>query len=441
MQQALDRIFKVSERGSTLGTEVVAGFTTFLTMVYIVAVNPAMMAEAGIPFNAALTATCFGAAAMTLAMGLFANRPIALASGMGINAIVAYTLCGSMGIDWRVAMGVVFLEGLLILVLVVCGLREAIMDAVPVALRRAIGMGIGLFIAFVGLKGGGVIVDNSSTLVSVGDLTSPQAIVSLVAILLSIGLTVRGTRGGLLIAIVVATAVGIPLGVTQLPASLDFAPDFSAFAAPLQEVPGGGMALVQVITQPLLIMFVFSLLMSNFFDAMGIMMAVGQQAGFVNEDGDVEDAHRILLVDAVAAAAGGFIGASSIGSYAESTSGAAQGARTGLSNMVVGLAFIACAFLAPVIGMVSSSATCGALVVVGYLMIREIGAIDWHSVEAALPAFVVIIGIPFTYSIANGIGFGFIVYCLVKAAQGHARDVRPLMWAVSAAFLVTFALL
>ena len=441
MQQALDRFFKVSARGSSMSTEVVGGFTTFLTMVYIVAVNPAMMSQAGIPFNAALTATCFGAAAMTLAMGLFANRPIALASGMGINAIVAYTLCGSMGIDWRIAMSVVFLEGILIFLLVVCGLREAVMDAVPVALRRAIGIGIGLFVAFVGLKGGGVIQDNASTLVSMGDLTAPSAIVSVVAIVLSICFTVRGTRGGLLIAIVVATIVGIPLGVTHLPESFDFAPDFSAFAAPLQQTPDGGMALLQVVTQPLLIMFVFSLLMSNFFDAMGIMMAVGQQAGFVTKDGDVEDAHRILLVDGTAAAAGGFIGASSIGSYAESTSGAAAGARTGLSNMVVGLAFIACAFLAPVIGMVSASATCGALVVVGYLMIREIGSIDWHSVEAALPAFVTIIGIPFTYSIANGIGFGFIVYCVVKVMQGHARDVRPLMWVVSAAFLATFVLL
>ena len=198
-----------------------AGLTTFLTMAYIVAVNPAMMEAAGIPFNAALTATCFGAAIMTAAMGLIANRPIALASGMGINAIVAYTLCGSMGLDWRIAMGVVFLEGVIIMVLVLMGLREAVMDAIPVALRQAIGIGIGLFVAFIGLKGGGILAADSSTLITMGSLTSPEAIVAIVSIALAIILTVRGTKGGLLISIIVATVVGIPLGVTALPTEFD----------------------------------------------------------------------------------------------------------------------------------------------------------------------------------------------------------------------------
>lgn len=231
MEAAIERFFKVGERGSSLGTEVMAGLTTFLTMAYIVAVNPAMMEAAGIPFNAALTATCFGAAVMTAAMGLIADRPIALASGMGINAIVAFTLCGSMGLDWRIAMGVVFLEGVIILVLVMLGLREAVMDAIPVALRQAIGIGIGLFVAFIGLKGGGILAPDSSTLVTMGSLTEPTAIVSVVSIALAIILTVRGTKGGLLISIVVATIVGIPLGVTALPTEFDFVPT-SARCAP-----------------------------------------------------------------------------------------------------------------------------------------------------------------------------------------------------------------
>lgn len=439
MRQAIERFFKVGERGSTVGAEVVGGLTTFLTMAYIVAVNPAMMEAAGMPFAAALTATCLGAAVMTAAMGVIANRPIALASGMGINAIVAYTLCGSMGLDWRVAMGVVFLEGALIFVLVMCGLREAVMNAIPVALRQAIGIGIGLFVAFIGLKGGGLVADDPSTLIALGDLGSPQAIVAVVSIVLAVGLTVRGTKGALLASIAVATVAGIPLGVTPLPTSFDFALDFSAFAAPFQALPdGGGLAIVQVIAQPVLLMFVFSLLMSDFFDTMGIVMAVGSKAGFVDERGDIEDVRPILAVDSAAAAAGGFIGASSITCYAESTSGAAAGARTGLSNLVVAAAFLACAFLAPVVGMVSASATCGALVVAGYLMMREIGDIDWSDAASAFPAFVTIVGIPFTYSIANGIGFGFISYCLVKVMIGQARDVKPLMWAASAAFLVAF---
>ena len=440
MEAAIERFFKVGERGSSLGTEVMAGLTTFLTMAYIVAVNPAMMEAAGIPFNAALTATCFGAAVMTAAMGLIANRPIALASGMGINAIVAFTLCGSMGLDWRIAMGVVFLEGVIILVLVMLGLREAVMDAIPVALRQAIGIGIGLFVAFIGLKGGGILAPDSSTLVTMGSLTEPTAIVSVVSIALAIILTVRGTKGGLLISIVVATIVGIPLGVTALPTEFDFVPDFSALCAPFQQLPdGSGLAIVQVFVQPVLLMFVFSLLMSDFFDTMGTMMAVGQQGGFVDEDGNVENTREILMVDSVGAIVGGFVGASSITSFAESTSGAAAGARTGLSNIVIALAFFVCAFSAPIIGMVCRAPPPAARWWSwATLMMSDIGKIDWGSLEAAIPAFVTIMGIPFTYSITNGIGFGFITYVVVKVTQGHWRDVKPLMWIVSAAFLFTF---
>ncbi len=440
MGAVIERVFKVGERGSTPGCEVMAGVTTFLTMAYIVAVNPTMLQAAGIPFNAALTATCFGAALMTAAMGLIANRPIALASGMGINAVVSYTLCGSMGVDWRVAMGVILVEGVVVLLLVLCGLREAVMRAIPVALRQAIGIGIGLFIAFIGLKGGGILAADSSTLVTMGSLAQPAAIVSVVSIVLAVVLTVRGTKGGLLVSIVVATVVGIPLGVTPLPTEFNFVPDFSAFAAPFQQLPdGGGVAIVQVFVQPMLLMFVFSLLMSDFFDTMGIMLAIGKQGGFANGDGNVANAREILLVDSAAAAIGGFMGASSITSFTESASGVAAGGRTGLSNLVVALAFFACAFLAPVIGMVSSAATCGSLVIVGYLMMRDVVNIDWESFEAAIPAFITIIGIPFTYSIANGIGLGFISYVVVMVAQGRAREIHPLMWAVSIVFLITFA--
>ncbi len=436
----MDSFFKITERNSTVSNEVIGGLTTFLAMAYIIAVNPTFLEAAGVPFNAALTATCLGAAVMTIAMGLIANRPIALASGMGINAIVAYTLClGESAVDWRVAMAIIFLEGIIILILVLCGLRKAVMDAIPASLRHAIGIGIGLFIAYVGLKGGGIIVSDESSYIALGDLSSPAAIVSLVAIVIAVALQARGVKGGLLISIVVATLVGIPLGVTTLPTEWDFGLDFSGFAAPFQTVPGTDtMAIVQVFLQPALLLFVFSLLMSDFFDTMGTVVAVGEQAGFTDKDGNVEDIQPILTVDSVAAAAGGFLGASSITSFVESTSGAAAGARTGLSNIVIGVLFIVFAFFAPVIAMVTSSATCGALVVVGYLMLSDVVNIDWTKIEHAFPAFITILGIPMTYSITNGIGFGFISYCVIKTVQGKPGEVKPLMWIAALAFLVMF---
>lgn len=441
----MDRFFKISERGSDVSTEVLGGITTFLAMAYIIAVNPMLMGPegAGMPFSAALTATCFGSALMTVCMGLVSNRSIALASGMGINAVVAYSICGASGagVDWRAAMAVVFLEGVLILALVLCGLRKAVMDAIPVGLRRAIGIGIGLFIAFVGMKGGGLVVDDESTLLALGDVTSPAVLVSVLSIVIAVILQARGVKGALLISIVVATLVGIPLGVTALPTSLDFGLDFSAFAGPFQTVPGTDMlAIAQVFLQPALLLFVFSLLMSDFFDTMGSVMAVAEQGDFVDKDGNVEGIQPILVVDSVAAAVGGFVGASSVTTYVESASGAAAGARTGLASVVTGALFVVAAFLAPVVGMVSSSATCGALVVVGYLMMSDIGQIDWSRVEVAFPAFITIFGIPMTYSITNGIGFGFISYCAIMVVLGRAREVRPLMRVAAAAFLLMFVL-
>lgn len=411
-------------------------------MAYIIAVNPGFMEAAGIPFEAALTSTCLGAAIMTIAMGLIANRPIALALGMGINAIVAYTLClGEIGVDWRVAMAVIFLEGIAILILVLCGLRKAIMDAIPVDLRRAIGIGIGLFAAFIGLKGGGLIAADESTILALGEVSSPTCIVALISILVAVVLQVLKIKGGLIISIIAATIVGIPLGVTLLPTEWNFGLDFSAFAAPFQADPATGtLAIVQVFMQPILLMFVFPLLMSDFFDTMGTVAAVGEQAHFVNKKGDVEDVQPILLVDSAAAAAGGFLGASSITSFVESTSGAAAGTRTGLSNIVVGILFALCAFFAPIVGMVSSAATCGALVVVGYLMLTDIAEIDWNRIEHAMPAVFTIVGIPMTYSITNGIGLGFISYRAIMLVQGRRRDVHPLMWVAAAAFVAMFVI-
>ena len=435
----LDRFFKISERGSTVGREIVGGFTTFLAMAYIIAVNPAILVDAGIPFEAALTATCFGAAVMTIMMGVISNRPLALAAGMGINAIVAYTIVLGQGFDWRVAMGVVMLEGIVILILVLCGLRKRIMHAIPMDLRLAIGIGIGLFIAFIGLKGGGIIADSESTFITIGDLTSPVCIVSLISILLAVILTALNVPGGLLISIIVCTIIGIPLGVSAVPTEWNFGLDFSAFGAPLQIDPNtGGVALLTIIAQPALLLAVFALLMSDFFDTMGTVVAVGKQGDFVNERGEVENIQSILTIDSIGAIIGGLFGASSQTTFVESASGAAAGARTGLSGVIVGLLFFVFAFAAPIVGMVSSSATCGALTVVGYLMMTSIGDIDWSRIEHAFPAFVTVIVIPFTYSITNGIGLGFISYVVIMVVQGNASKVKPLMWVAAFAFLCMF---
>lgn len=433
----MEDFFKIKQRGSSVRNEIIGGITTFLAMAYIVAVNPAILADAGIPFSAALTATCFGAAVATIAMGIFANRPIALASGMGINAVVAYGMCGSLGLDWRVAMAVVLLEGVVILGLVLGGLRKAVMDAIPLDLRQAIGIGIGLLITFIGLKGAGLIIADDSTYIALGSLTDPASIVAIVSLASAVILTFMKVPGALLISIIFGVIVGIPLGVTILPASWSLGLDFSAFAAPFQEV-NGTLAIVQVILQPALWLFVFSLLMSDFFDTLGTAVAIAKEGDFIDQNGDVEDIKAILTVDSTAAIIGGFFGASSITCFLESASGVAAGARTGLSNIVVGLLFIICAFLAPLFGMVSGAATCGALVVVGFLIMSEVGSISWDTPELAFPAFLIIVGIPFTYSITNGIGLGFIAYVILMVARGQATVVKPLMWVAAIAFLCMF---
>lgn len=435
----MDKFFKISARGSSVRTEVLGGLTTFLAMAYIVAVNPTILAAAGVPFAAALTATCLASAIATFAMGFFANRPIALASGMGINAVVAYGMCGSLGIDWRVAMAVVLLEGVVILGLVLGGLRKAVMDAIPLDLRQAIGIGIGLLVTFIGLKGAGLIMPDDSTLVALGTLTEPSSIIAIISIAIAIILTILKTPGGLLISIVVAVILGIPCGVTPLPTEWNFGLDFTAFAAPFQEVDGT-LAIFQVFLQPALLLFVFSLLMSDFFDTLGTAVAIAKEGDFIDEKGDVKDIKPILTVDSSAAIIGGFFGASSITCFLESASGVAAGARTGLSNMVVGALFLVCAFFAPIFGMVSGSATCGALVVVGFLIMSEVGAISWKIPELAFPSFLIIVGIPFTYSITNGIGLGFIAYVILMIAMRRAREVKPLMWAAAGAFLLMFLL-
>lgn len=436
----MEKIFKAAERGSSFGQEARAGLTTFLAMAYIIAVNPSLLAAAGVPVTTAVTSTCIGAGIMTILMGVFSNRPLACASGMGINAVVAFGLTEISGGDWHAAMGVILVEGVAILVLVLCGLREAVMDAIPVSLRHAISVGLGLFIAMIGLANGGIIVANPSTMVGLGEVSNPVFIVGLISIVATVILYAMDVKGALLIGILVAALAGIPLGVTAAPAGIVSGLDFSAFGAPFHADADGVMGIVKVFSTPVLLVFAFSLMMSDFFDTMGTAMAVAKQGEFLNEDGSVEDIKPILIVDSVAAAAGGFLGASSITTFVESASGAADGGRTGLASVVTGLLFIVASFFAPVIAVISSAATCGALVVVGFLMMGEVTGLDWSNLLEGFPAFMIIAGIPMTYSISNGIGLGFIAYAIVAVVTGQAKKVRPLMWVAVLAFIVYFVI-
>jgi AGZA family xanthine/uracil permease-like MFS transporter len=434
----MEKFFKYGERGSSFGQEVRAGLTTFLAMAYIIAVNPSLLAAAGVDMSAAVTATCVGAGIMTIAMGIFSNRPLACASGMGINAVVAFTLTTMANGDWHVAMAVVFLEGVAILVLVLCGLREAVMDAIPASLRHAIAAGLGLFIALIGLINGGIVVNDESTLITMGNITDPTYIVGIVSIFATFILYCFKVPGSILIGIIIAVIVGIPLGVTTAPTGIVSALDFSTFGAPFQTDADGVMGIAKVVANPTLLMFVFSLMMSDFFDTMGTAFAVAKSGEFLTEDGKVENIREILIVDSAAAAVGGLVGCSSITTFVESSAGAADGGRTGLTSVTTGILFLLAAFFSPLISVVSSPATAGALVLVGYLMMDQVADIDWTDTLEGLPAFMIVAGIPLTYSISTGIGLGFITYVLVAVATGNVKRIKPLMWVAAVAFLISF---
>ncbi len=444
----MESFFKFKERHTDLRTELLAGVVTFMTMAYIIFVNPGILsaafgadkaaAAAWIP--AIATATALGAALMSICMGLFANRPLALASGMGLNAVVAFSIIIGAKVPWQVGMSVIFLEGVLITLLVLTGLREAVMHAIPLDLKRAIGVGIGLFITFIGLVDGGVVVGDPATLVRLGDFSTAKVWVTLIGLIAIFAFMALRVKGDILWGILIATAAALLFKVTTLPSAIVAAPDFRTFFAPFQSV-NGKMAILQVFT-PTLLLFVFATMLSDFFDTMGTVISIGEQAGFVDKKGNVPGIRNILLVDSAAAAVGGLFGASSITTYIESASGVAEGGRTGLTSIVVGVLFALCAFFSPIIGMVggAGSITAGALIVVGFLMMGMVREIPWEDFEEAFPAFLTIVGIPLTYNISYGIGLGFISYAIIKVLHRKAKDIHPLMWGICAAFVLAFIL-
>ena len=467
----LDSFFKISQRGSTVAREVRGGVVTFFTMAYIVALNPLIIGLAkdadgkyiggGDAPNLALVAaaTALIAGIMTILMGVVANFPLAIATGLGLNTFVAVGIASKM--TWADAMGLVVLEGLIILILVLTGFRTAVFRAVPTQLKIAISVGIGLFIALIGLVDAGFVRRTGTgpvpvTLGDNGNLVGWPVVVFAFGLFLTIALTVKKVKAAILIGIVAATAVAIavesafkigPLfnGATgevnpkgwnlNVPAM----PDAIA-ATPKFDIIGdfnllGGFDRISLVAAVLL---VFTLLLADFFDTMGTMTAIGNQAGLVDRNGNVEGAERILLVDSIAAAAGGAGSVSSNTSYIESASGVGEGARTGLASVVTGVLFLLTTFLAPLVAIIPYEAATPALVIVGFLMMTQIKGIDWDDLGIAIPAFLTIFLMPFTYNISVGIGAGFVSYVVIRLFQGRAKEVSPLLWAVAGLFMVYF---
>ena len=447
--------FRLDERGTTIGTEVRAGLTTFMVMAYIIFVNPNILSAGpleghGPPFLPTVVATALTAGILTIAMGLVANYPFALAAGLGLNAVVAYNLILTRGFAWQEAMAIIAWEGIVILVLVLTGFREAIMDAIPLALKRAIAVGI---ILFIGLVQGGFVKAGEGTPVPLGDLTTPAFLTFVIGLAVALALMALRVKGALLISIFVATGVAIVLratfgdaagfgpGQAVLPERviLDVgANNFSTLLAPL-----GAMASIwtrpdtSVITVALII---FSLMLADFFDTMGTVIGVGEEAGLVDAEGRLPGIKEVLIVDSVGAILGGLFSTSSNTTYIESAAGVSEGGRTGLTSVVVGVLFLVSILFAPIAGIVPAQATAAALVVVGYLMFTIAKDLDWGDIDDVFPALATMIVMPLTYSITDGIAAGFISYAFLKAVKGRSAEVHPLLWVVSAAFIVYFAI-
>ncbi|MBI2207487.1 MAG: NCS2 family permease [Candidatus Rokubacteria bacterium] len=452
----LARQFALAARGTTVATELRAGVATFMVMAYIIFVNPIVLGFVGVPgldgkglpFAATLTVTCLTAGVLSIAMGLVSNYPLALAPGMGLNAVVAFELVAGRGLTWPQAMTVVFVEGIVILLLVLTRFRQAMMDAVPMSLKRAISVGIGLFIAFIGFFTSGFVVKPAAgpLPVALGPLHGVPIAVFLIGFLLTAWLMARRTRGALLLGILGTTVLAIVLngvfagwtgfptpGAAQIPATLFQAPDFSTFG----RIDFGFFAKLGVVTA---VLVVFSVMLSDFFDTMGTIIGVGGKGGFLDRDGRLPGADRVLLVDSVGAALGGFANASSNTTYIESAAGVAEGGRTGLVSVTVGVLFLAAMFLAPLAAIIPAQATAPALIIVGFYMMSLVSGIRWDDYDEAIPAFVTMLAMPFTWSITNGIGAGFVTYAAIKVMRGKARELHAMVYAASAAFVVYFAL-
>lgn len=429
----IDRFFSLSEHRTTIARETVAGATTFLAMAYIVFVNPQVLAGTGMDPNAVFAATCLAAATGTLVMGLWANYPIAQAPGMGLNAFFAFTVVGAMGIPWQVALAGTFVSGAIFLALAVTRAREMIVNAIPLQLKLAVGAGIGVFIAFIGLRNAGLVVADPSTLVTLGDLGTRGAMLALFGMLVTVFLLLRNIRGAVFTGILATSLAGILVGEVQVPATIlapapSLAPTFGQALLHLPDLLTPDMALV-----------VFTMLFVDVFDTTGTLIAVGNQAGLLTSDGRLPRANRALVSDAVATMAGAVLGTSTTTSYIESAAGVSAGGRTGLTSVVTAALFLVALAFSPLLGIVTPQATAAALIVVGVMMAKALGRIEWESLEVAVPAFITIVTMPLTYSIANGIALGLLLFPVGMVFAGRWREVHPVMYVLALVFVLHFA--
>ena len=428
----LSSYFKLAENGTTVRTEILAGITTFLTMAYITVVNPAILSDAGMDFGAVFVATCLAAALGTLIMGLYANYPIALAPGMGLNAFFTYGVVLGMGYVWQTALGAVFISGILFIILSVLPVREWIINAIPKGLKLAISAGIGLFLAIIALKNAGVVVDHPVTLVTLGDPLSWPVILSFLGFFLMIALDHRKVPGAVIIGILAVTVAGVALGVSEWQGLVSMPPDPSPTFLQLDLVGALQIGLITI---------VFTFLFVDIFDTAGTLIGLAHRAGLLDEQGRLPRLGKALIADSSATAAGALFGTSTTTSYIESAAGINAGGRTGLTAVTVAVLFLLALFFAPLAQTVPAYATAPALLFVACLMTRGLAEIDWDDVTESAPAVITAIAMPLTFSIANGLGIGFITYAAVKIMSGRGADCPPAVYVIAALFLLKFALL
>lgn len=435
----LEKFFKLNEKGTSVKTEILAGVTTFLAMAYILAVNPSLLKAAGMPEQSVFLATAISSAIATIIMGLMANYPVALAPGMGVNALFAFTICGSMGFSWEAGLAGVFVSGVIFLLISVTGIRKLIINAIPQQLKLAIGAGIGFFIALIGLKNAGIVVSNPDTLVALGQVSKPTVLLAIFGILITIALLAKKIPAAVFYGLVITAVVGVIAGLCgiegmpQLPSKVvefNFSmPTFGSFASGFGEL----------FSKPAAIVAIFSLLFVDFFDTAGTLVAVANRTNLVNEDGELENIDRALLADSVGTVIGSVLGTSTVTSFVESTSGVEVGGRSGLTAITTGVLFLLSVIFFPLLATVTNEVTAPALIVVGILMAQQLGGIKWDNFVYAASGFVTIIMMILCYSISDGIALGFITYGIAMLASGKAKEIKPTVWVLIVVFVLYFA--
>ena len=426
----IEKLFQLKENGTNANTELVAGVTTFMTMGYIIFVNPQIMSVAGLDYGASFVATCLVASLACFIMGFYANWPVGLAPGMGLNAFFTFTVVGEMGYDWQVALGAVFLAGVLFFIISVTPLRRWILNSIPLNLRIAMGAGVGLFIGFIGLKNGGIIVPNSATYLALGDLTDPKTFLAALGFLIIAVLSIRRVPGAIIIGIMTITLISVVTEMVELTGIVSTPPSLAPTFLQLDIMGAFNVSMISIIA---------AFLFVNLFDTAGTLMAVASRAGLSDQKGEIRDLDRALKADSTAGVMGAFVGCAPVTSYVESSAGVSAGGRTGLTAVVVGLLFLLATFFSPLAAVIPSYATAGALVYVAMLMLSGIEFIDWSDTSEVLPAMMTVVLIPLLFSIADGIAFGFITYVVIKTSTGQWKQVTLAAWLMTALFIVKFA--